>query len=318
MDIVLGNYKGLKANIPYIAYTEEDVNSQIATLLSGNPVREQKTGPLAMGDTAVIDYEGFKDGVAFEGGKAEKYPLGIGSGSFIPGFEEQLVGMEIGEDRDINLSFPEQYHAPELAGKAVVFKVKLHEIYNEKEAELNDEFAASLNFPEVQSVEDLKKYINEYLEYQVEARKADAAREKLYDQILESSSCLVSPQAVETAVNMQLQQMAASFAQQGVAMEQYLQMTGKTMDSLKDELKPVAQKQVLAHADIQHAPHLGAQLHVEGGIVADAVVFDAQPVQQIEGRRLLGQQLTIGTAVVINRGEIHSASPRFRSISPAR
>lgn len=105
MDIVLGNYKGLKANIPYIAYKEEDVNSQIATLLSGNPVREQKTGPLAMGDTAVIDYEGFKDGVAFEGGKAEKYPLGIGSGSFIPGFEEQLVGMEIGEDRDINLSF---------------------------------------------------------------------------------------------------------------------------------------------------------------------------------------------------------------------
>lgn len=123
MDIVLGNYKGLKANIPYIAYTEEDVNSQIATLLSGNPVREQKTGPLAMGDTAVIDYEGFKDGVAFEGGKAEKYPLGIGSGSFIPGFEEQLVGMEIGEDRDINLSFPEQYHAPELAGKAVVSRL---------------------------------------------------------------------------------------------------------------------------------------------------------------------------------------------------
>lgn len=248
MDIVLGNYKGLKANIPYIAYTEEDVNSQIATLLAGNPVREQKTGPLAMGDTAVIDYEGFKDGVAFEGGKAEKYPLGIGSGSFIPGFEEQLVGMEIGEDRDINLSFPEQYHAPELAGKAVVFKVKLHEIYNEKEAELNDEFAASLNFPEVQSVEDLKKYINEYLEYQVEARKADAAREKLYDQILESSSCLVPPQAVETAVNMQLQQMAASFAQHGVAMEQYLQMTGKTMDSLKDELKPVAQKQAKLEA----------------------------------------------------------------------
>ena len=95
MDIVLGNYKGLRANIPYIAYTEEDVNSQIATLLSGNPVREQKTGPLAMGDTAVIDYEGFKDGVAFEGGKAEKYPLGIGSGTFITGFEDQLLEIEI-------------------------------------------------------------------------------------------------------------------------------------------------------------------------------------------------------------------------------
>lgn len=279
MDIVLGNYKGLKANIPYIAYTEEDVNSQIATLLSGNPVREQKTGPLAMGDTAVIDYEGFKDGVAFEGGKAEKYPLGIGSGSFIPGFEEQLVGMEIGEDRDINLSFPEQYHAPELAGKAVVFKVKLHEIYNEKEAELNDEFAASLNFPEVQSVEDLKKYINEYLEYQVEARKADAAREKLYDQILESSSCLVSPQAVETAVNMQLQQMAASFAQQGVAMEQYLQMTGKTMDSLKDELKPVAQKQ--AKLVRRHLEKWDYDVHVVqkfDAVMSEFASFDPQLV----------------------------------------
>ena len=85
MDILLGNYKGLKANIPYIAYTEDDVNSQIATLLSGNPIRESKKGPVEMGDTAVIDYEGFKDGVPFEGGKADGYPLGIGSGSFIPG-----------------------------------------------------------------------------------------------------------------------------------------------------------------------------------------------------------------------------------------
>ena len=113
MDILLGNYKRLKANIPYISYTEDDVNSQIATLLSGNPIRESKKGPVEMGDTAVIDYEGFKDGVPFEGGKADGYPLGIGSGSFISGFEEQIVGMEIGEDRDINLSFPEQYHAPE-------------------------------------------------------------------------------------------------------------------------------------------------------------------------------------------------------------
>lgn len=248
MDILLGNYKGLKANIPYIAYTEDDVNSQIATLLSGNPVRESKKGPVEMGDTAVIDYEGFKDGVPFEGGKADGYPLGIGSGSFIPGFEEQIVGMEIGEDRDINLSFPEQYHAPELAGQAVVFKVKLHDIYTEKAAELNDEFAVSLNIPEVQSVDDLKKHIKEYLDFQVEAKKADAAREQIYDQLLESSSCLVSPAAVDAAVEMQLQQMAAQLAQQGVALEQYVQMTGKTMDGLKDELKPYAQKQAKLEA----------------------------------------------------------------------
>ena len=248
-EVTLGEYKGVEVEKADAAVTAEDVEAELKRVQEQNArLLTVEDRPVADGDQTVIDFEGFVDGKGFEGGKAEKYPLGIGSGSFIPGFEEQLVGMEIGEDRDINLSFPEQYHAPELAGKAVVFKVKLHEIYNEKEAELNDEFAASLNFPEVQSVEDLKKYINEYLEYQVEARKADAAREKLYDQILESSSCLVSPQAVETAVNMQLQQMAASFAQQGVAMEQYLQMTGKTMDSLKDELKPVAQKQVKLEA----------------------------------------------------------------------
>lgn len=248
MDILLGNYKGLKANIPYIAYTDDDVNSQLSTLLSGNPIRESKDGAVEMGDTAVIDYEGFKDGVPFEGGKANGYPLGIGSGSFIPGFEEQIVGMERGEERDINLSFPEQYHAPELAGQAVVFKVKLHDIYNEKPAELNDEFAVSLNIPEVQSVDDLKNHIREYLDFQVEAKKADAAREQIYDQILESSSCLVAPAAVDAAVEMQLQQMAASLAQQGVSIDQYAQMTGKTMDSLKEELKPYAQKQAKLEA----------------------------------------------------------------------
>ena len=248
-EVTLGAYKGIEVEKQEYNVTDEMVEAEIdkerEKIASTSEITDR---PVANGDKINLDYSGSVDGVKFEGGTAEGQELTIGSGTFIPGFEEQLVGMEIGEDRDINLSFPEQYHAPELAGKAVVFKVKLHEIYNEKEAELNDEFAASLNFPEVQSVEDLKKYINEYLEYQVEARKADAAREKLYDQILESSSCLVSPQAVETAVNMQLQQMAASFAQQGVAMEQYLQMTGKTMDSLKDELKPVAQKQVKLEA----------------------------------------------------------------------
>ena len=247
-SITLGEYKGIKRAPITADVTNDEVQAAIKQEQEQRAKMHDVERPAQLGDTAVIDFAGFLGDEQFEGGTSENYSLALGSNTFIPGFEEQLVGMEIGEDRDINLSFPEQYHAPELAGKAVVFKVKLHEIYNEKEAELNDEFAASLNFPEVQSVEDLKKYINEYLEYQVEARKADAAREKLYDQILESSSCLVSPQAVETAVNMQLQQMAASFAQQGVAMEQYLQMTGKTMDSLKDELKPVAQKQVKLEA----------------------------------------------------------------------
>ena len=248
MDILLGQYKGLKATIPYIAYTDDDINSQIATLLSGNPIRESKKGPVEMGDTAVIDYEGFKDDVPFDGGKAEKYPLGIGSGAFIPGFEEQIVGMQIGDSRDINLSFPEQYHAPDLAGKEVVFKVKLHDIYTEKPAELNDEFAVSLEIPGVSNVDELKAHIGEFLDYQVQMKKTDASREQIYDQLLENCSCIVTPEAVSAAVEMQIQQMAAQLAQQGVSVEQYAQMTGKTMDQMREELKPYAQKQAKLEA----------------------------------------------------------------------
>lgn len=248
MDILLGQYKGLKASIPVITYTEDDVNTQIASLLAGNPSRVDKEGPVEIGDTAVIDYEGFKDDVPFEGGKAERYPLGIGSGSFIPGFEEQIVGMQVGESRDIHLSFPEQYHAADLAGKAVVFKVKLHQIYNEKPAELNDEFAVSLEIPEVTTVDALKKHIKEYLEYQVQAKKDDAAREQIYDQLLSNCSCLLAPQAIEAAIDMQLKQMAAQLAQQGVPFEQYLQMMGKTKESFREEIKPHATKQAKLEA----------------------------------------------------------------------
>lgn len=248
MDILLGQYKGLEATIPVINYTEEDVQNQLHALLSGNPVKESKKGPVANGDTAVIDYEGFKDDVPFDGGKAEKYPLVIGSGSFIPGFEEQIIGMNIGEERDINLSFPEQYHAKDLAGKAVVFKIKLHDIYTEKPAELNDDFAASLEIPGVKTVDDLKKHIVEYLEYQVQSKRDDATREQVYDKLLENSSCLLTPEAINSAIELQLQQMAAQLAQQGIQLEQYVQMMGKTLDSLREEIKPFATKQAKLEA----------------------------------------------------------------------
>lgn len=156
--------------------------------------------------------------------------------------------MQIGDSRDINLSFPEQYHAPDLAGKEVVFKVKLHDIYTEKPAELNDEFAVSLEIPGVSNVDELKAHIGEFLDYQVQMKKTDASREQIYDQLLENCSCIVTPEAVSAAVEMQIQQMAAQLAQQGVSVEQYAQMTGKTMDQMREELKPYAQKQAKLEA----------------------------------------------------------------------
>ena len=317
MDILLGQYKGLKATIPVITYTEDDVNAQIGTLLAGNPTRVNKEGPVAMGDTAVIDYEGFKDGVPFDGGKAEKYPLGIGSGAFIPGFEEHIVGMEIGEDRDINLSFPEQYHAPDLAGKEVVFKVKLHEIYSEKASELNDEFVVSLAIPEVKTVDDLKKHISEYLDYEVQAKKDEASREQLYDQILSSSSCLLPPEAVEAAIDAQLQQMEAQLAQQGIPLAQYLQMMGKTTEAFREEVKPYASKQAKLEVildEIIKAEHITVsedEMNEQYELISQKyqqpidVVKQVLPAVQLKSDllRMKASQLILDTAEIIEENK---------------
>ena len=162
----LGQYKGIQVKVEKHIATDEEVNQQIEAMVSQNPTFVEKDGEVAHGDMTTIDFEGFKDGVAFEGGKAEGHQLEIGSGQFIPGFEEQMIGMKKGETKDLNLTFPEDYGMADLAGADVVFKVKLHKVENKQESELNDEFVASLNVPNMKTVEDLQNQMKVQLQSQ--------------------------------------------------------------------------------------------------------------------------------------------------------
>ena len=146
----LGQYKNVEVKVSKQSVTQEEIDDQIKALVAQNSI-----GEVSNGDVTTIDFEGFKDGVAFEGGSAKGHQLEIGSGQFIPGFEEQMIGMKKGETRDLNLTFPKNYGAQDLAGADVVFKVTVHKIETKKEAELNYEFVASLNVPELKTVADL-------------------------------------------------------------------------------------------------------------------------------------------------------------------
>ena len=184
-EVKLGDYKDLKVKKGSVKVTEAEIDSTIAEMqkrYAENVIKEE--GKVEEGDIAVIDFEGFKDGVAFDGGKGENYSLTIGSHTFIPGFEEQVVGMEIGEVKDINVTFPEDYHAEELKGAPVVFKVKVNEIKTIELPELDKDFFADLGMDDVSTVEELRKQVKET----IKVRKETDAENKYIDDVLEAAS----------------------------------------------------------------------------------------------------------------------------------
>ena len=194
------------------------------------------------GDEVVLDFEGFVDGVAFEGGKGENYPLTIGSGSFIPGFEEQLIGAEAEKEVEVNVTFPEEYHSEDLAGKAAVFKCTVHEIKAKELPELDDEFAA-----EVSEFDTLDAYKADIKAKIKEQKIADGNRKK-EDQVVEKAVANATMEIPEAMIDTQVNQMAQDFAQriqqQGLSMEQYFQFTGMTAESMMEELRPQAVKRI--------------------------------------------------------------------------
>ena len=194
------------------------------------------------GDEVVLDFEGFVDGVAFEGGKGENYPLTIGSGSFIPGFEEQLIGAEAEKEVEVNVTFPEEYHSEDLAGKAAVFKCTVHEIKAKELPELDDEFAA-----EVSEFDTLDAYKADIKAKIKEQKIADGNRKK-EDQAVEKAVANATMEIPEAMIDTQVNQMAQDFAQriqqQGLSMEQYFQFTGMTAESMMEELRPQAVKRI--------------------------------------------------------------------------
>ena len=248
--IKLSNYKGIEAEVTKQPVADTEVDNEIQRLVAQSTSLIEKDGDVTNGDVTTIDFEGFKDEVAFDGGKAEGFQLEIGSGQFIPGFEEQMIGMKKGETRELNLTFPENYGAADLAGADVVFKVTVHKIEEKKEAELNDAFVASLNAPGIETIDQLRDNIKASLEAQHEqafmAAKENAALGKLID----DCEVEVEESDIEKALQQQLQHISMELASQGMQLEQYLQMMGMNQETLLQQLAPSAKQQATFEAII--------------------------------------------------------------------
>lgn len=248
--IKLGNYQGIEAKVAKQPVTDEEVENEVQRVVSQSTSLVEKDGEVKNGDVTTIDFEGFKDGVAFDGGKAEGFQLEIGSGQFIPGFEDQMIGMKKGETRELNLTFPENYGVADLAGADVIFKVTVHKIDVKKEAELNDEFVVSLNVPDMTTVEQLRANIKGAIEAQHEQAYNAAKENAVLQKLIDNSEVEVSDEDVEKAIQLQLQHISMELASQGMQLDQYLQMMGMDQEVLKQQLTPTAKQQATFEAII--------------------------------------------------------------------
>ena len=244
-DVEVGDYKSLEYKVEEVKVEDKEVDDQIADLLNRKADLELKEdGEVEDGDTAVIDYEGFLDDVAFEGGKDENHDLVIGSGTFIPGFEEQLIGMKSEETKDIFVTFPEDYHGKDLAGKEAKFTVTVHEIKKKVLPELNDEFVKELKYDDVNTVDDLKEYTRKNLL----SRKENDAQRKADEEFMDKLAQIVTVEIPEVMTKSEIDNMVQNYEsnlmQQGLSLTQYLQFMNQTPEQFRDSLKEEADKRI--------------------------------------------------------------------------
>lgn len=242
--IKLGQYKGIEYTMQKTDVTEEEIEQQIQMILAQSSSKVEKDGDtVENGDIATINFIGLKDGVAFDGGTGNDYDLEIGSHTFIPGFEEQMIGMKLKETRDLNLTFPENYGVSDLAGQDVVFKVTVSKISVKKEAELNEEFVSTLGVPDLKTVDDLKAFIKQGLQQQHDQDALVQKENMIFDTFMADSEVELDDDAIDNALDRQMSYMANQMASQGMQFEQYLQMTGMDEAALREQMKPSATQQ---------------------------------------------------------------------------
>ena len=238
-EVKLGKYKGIE--IPKIEYnvTDENINHELSHIQEHNSrLISVEDRAVEKGDITTIDFEGFVDGVAFEGGKAEGHELEIGSNTFIPGFEDQIIGMKIDEERDINVKFPDEYFSKDLAGKDATFKVKLHEIKKKELPELDDEFAKDVS--EFDTLEALKNSIKERLQKEMEDKQKYETEDAIIKAICENIDIEIPSGMIDTEIEDMIKNFEMKLSYQGVKLEQYLQIMGKQKEDIKKEYEPQA------------------------------------------------------------------------------
>lgn len=242
-EVVLGQLEGLDVKAPPIGVAQHEVDLQVDEMLERySEIVDKVDEAAAPGDTVIIDFEGFIDDNAFEGGKGSDYKLELGSNSFIPGFEDQISGQKTGDEFDVNVTFPEEYHASELAGQPAVFKVKLHKVQTRKKRELNDEFVQEIT--DFDNVSDWRADIEKNLLEMRAQQRESYIREEAIGKAAENAEMTIPPAMVDMQVQKMISQFADRMAMQGFNMELYFNVTGTSVEALAEQMRPEAEKQV--------------------------------------------------------------------------
>ena len=293
-EVTLGEYKGVEVEKQNTEVLDEEVDAEIFKERESNSrMIDVEDRAVENGDTVNLDFEGFVDGEAFEGGKGEGYPLVIGSNTFIPGFEEQLIGANIDEEKEVNVTFPEDYQAEELKGKAAVFKCKVNRIQKKELPEVDDEFAKDVS--EFDTLEEYKADIRKKLAEEKEKDAQRAKEDAVINKIIETSEMDI-PDAM---VDAQIDQMADDFGRrmqsQGLSLEQYFQFTGLTMEKLRDELKPQALKRIQTRlvlekiAEVEDIQPTDEQVDEEIAKMAEMYKMEADKLKEMIGEYEMAQ-----------------------------
>lgn len=243
-EVKLGKYKKLGVEKESVEVTKEEIKNAIDEMRNRYAENITKDGAIEEGNIAIIDFDGYKDGVAFEGGKAENYSLEVGSHTFIPGFEEQLVGLKAGDEKDIEVTFPEDYHAEDLKGKKAIFKIKVNEVKEVKIPELDKDFFEDLGMEGIDSEESLRKQVTENIEAHKEHHAEDHFIDSLLEKAMEGMTVDVPEAMVTEEVDRMLRQYEENLKMQGITLEQFYQFTNSDEAALKDQMKEEALKRV--------------------------------------------------------------------------
>ena len=300
-EVELGEYAGLTVNKDVKTVDEADVDAEIKRMQDRNGRLLTREGAAENGDTVDIDFEGFVDGVAFDGGKAEHYSLVLGSGSFIPGFEEQVVGHKAGEEFDVNVTFPEEYQAAELAGKPAVFKIKLHEVKYKELPALDDELAKDVS--EYDTLEAFKDSIRKNNQEQLDKQDDLAVENALVDQVIEGMEAEIPQAMYETRMDEMVNDFAFRVEQQGLRLEDYLKYMGQSMDQFRASFMPQAEKQVkirLALEAVAAAENIEASeddVNAEIKRIADQYKMEEDKVRELVNVEDLKKDLAVNKAI---------------------
>lgn len=301
-EVEVKDYKGIEVEKVVNPVTDEDINKQLDALREKNVTVETVDDRAAEnGDDVVIDFEGFKDDVAFEGGKAEDFTLSLGSGQFIPGFEDQIVGHNAGEDFDINVTFPEEYQVKELAGAPAVFKIKLKSISKKVMPELDDDMVKDST--EFDTVDEYKADVKKKLEEANEKHADSEVEAKIFDKVIENMTAEIPQVMFDNRVNEMISELEQRLAPQGISLDLYMQYTGQTMDTVKKAYAEQAEKQVKLRlalekiAKLENIEVTEDELKAEFDKLAEAYKLDVDQIKQFIHDDDLKKDIAVGKAV---------------------